>query len=137
MDSRNLVVLIGRLTKDPNLRYLPSGVPVADFALAVNRSVKKDDGKFEDILDGFFDCSLIGGTALTFVDGSKKGAEVQITGSLHQSKFKPKGSDREVSRIEVRARTVAPVLIPVKKEDWATWTASAEEQPAEQVPQPA
>ena len=121
MNSRNMVVLIGRLTKDPDLRYLPSGVPVADFSVAVNRSTPKGDGRFEDSLDGFFDCTLMGGAALTFVDDYGKGREVQVTGSLHQSKFKPKGSDREVSRIEVRAKTVAPVVVPVKRDDWATW----------------
>lgn len=40
----NLVVLIGRLVKDPELHYSPSGRPLASFALAVNRSTRKADG---------------------------------------------------------------------------------------------
>lgn len=128
---KNMVVLVGNLTRDPDLRYLPSGVPVADFAIAVNRSIPKGGGKFEDSLDGYFDCTLFGGAALTFVDDYGKGARVQVVGSLHQSKFKPKDSDREVSRIEVRAQTVAPVLASVKKDDWATWEQKPKElQPA-------
>jgi len=131
-------MLVGHLTADPELRFTPQGTPLAVFGLAVNSRTHKGGGEFEDVLDGFFDCSLIGGTALTFVGGYKKGAGVQITGSLHQTKFTPKGSDRKVSKIEVRARNVAPVLVPVRKEEWATWTPSSQEQPAgDQVPQPA
>jgi single-strand DNA-binding protein len=43
----NRVVLVGRLTKDPDLRYTPNGVPVATFTLAVNRPFKKDNGEQE------------------------------------------------------------------------------------------
>lgn len=43
----NRVVLVGRLTKDPDLRYTPSGVPVATFTLAVNRSFTNQQGERE------------------------------------------------------------------------------------------
>lgn len=43
----NRVVLVGRLTKDPELRYTPNGVPVATFTLAVNRNFKKENGDQE------------------------------------------------------------------------------------------
>jgi single-strand DNA-binding protein len=43
----NRIVLIGRLTKDPELRYTPSGVAVAQFTLAVDRSFKTKDGQRE------------------------------------------------------------------------------------------
>lgn len=43
----NRVVLIGRLTKDPDLRYTPNGVPVATFTLAVERSFKNGSGEKE------------------------------------------------------------------------------------------
>jgi single-strand DNA-binding protein len=43
----NRVVLVGRLTKDPDLRYTPNGVPVATFTLAVNRNFKKENGEQE------------------------------------------------------------------------------------------
>lgn len=41
----NRVVLVGRLTKDPDLRYTPSGVAVATFTLAVNRTFTNQQGK--------------------------------------------------------------------------------------------
>lgn len=43
----NRVVLIGRLTKDPDLRYTPTGTPVTNFTLAVNRNFKNQQGKTE------------------------------------------------------------------------------------------
>ncbi|UAK17585.1 single-stranded DNA-binding protein [Sporolactobacillus terrae] len=43
----NRVVLVGRLTKSPELRYTPNGVAVANFTLAVNRPFKKQDGEQE------------------------------------------------------------------------------------------
>ena len=44
MASFNSVVLLGNLTRDPELRYTPQGVAVGDFALAVNRKYSKKDG---------------------------------------------------------------------------------------------
>lgn len=81
MNVKNLIHLVGRLTADPELRYTPQGTPVATFALAVNRSVRKPeggwkderDGFWKDERDGFFDCELFGGTALTLCDDFKKG----------------------------------------------------------------
>lgn len=136
MDTRNMLVLIGRLVADPELRYLPNGKPVAEFAVAVNRSIRKDDGSFEDSLDGFFDCQLYGPTSVTLVEGYHKGAEVQIAGSLHQRKYKVGNGagERTVSKIEIRAKSVAPVLAPAKTE--ATTQATVEAQAAE-VAQPA
>lgn len=133
METKNVVVLIGRLVADPELKYLPNGKPVANFALAVNRSIRKDDGTFEDSLDGYFDCEHFGGTAVTLAEDFAKGALVQITGSLHQRKYKVGNGagNRTVSKIEVRAKTVAPVLIAPKAEAPAT-----DAQPIAQ-PQPA
>lgn len=132
MDTKNLVVLTGRLVADPELRITPKGDPVANFGLAVNRSIRKDDGSWEDQLDGFFDCEHFGDTAEKLAAELKKGTLVQIVGSLHQRKFKVGNGagNRTVSKIEVRARSVAPVLVAPK--------AAPAEQPVQQaVPQPA
>lgn len=136
MDSRNMIVLVGRLVADPELRFTAGGDPVANFALAVNRTTRKPDGSFEDSLDGFFDCEHFGKTALTLAEDYGKGSEVQITGSLHQRKFKVGNGagERTVSKVAVRAKTVAPVLAPPKAETPAQPVTA----PAEQaVAQPA
>ena len=118
METKNRVVLSGRLVAEPELRYMPNGQPVANFSIAVNRSIRKDDGSFEDALDGYFDCELFGGTAVTLAEDYGKGALVQITGSLHQRKYKVGNGagNRTVSKIEVRAKTVAPILVATKAE---------------------
>ena len=136
MDSRNMIVLVGRLVADPELRFTPGGEPVANFALAVNRTTRKPDGSFEDSLDGFFDCEHFGKTAVTLAESCGKGSEVQVTGSLHQRKFKVGNGagERTVSKIAVRAKTVAPVLAPPKAEP-AAQPVTAPVQQA--VPQPA
>jgi len=46
----NRVILIGRLTKDPELRYTPNGVAVAKFTLAINRKFNRDETDFIDIV---------------------------------------------------------------------------------------
>jgi len=114
---------------------MPNGKPVTGFALAVNRSIRKGDGSFEDSLDGYFDCEHFGGTAVTLAEEYRKGALVQITGSLHQRKYKVDSvaGERTVSKIEIKAKTVAPVLIAPKAE-----SAQPQAQPVQQqaVPQP-
>lgn len=115
MDTRNVVVLIGRLAADPGLRYLPNGTPVSNFAVAVNRRIPKEGGGFEDSLDGFFDCELFGGLAVTAAGSLSKGSEVQVAGSLMQKKFKGNGG-QNVSKVEIRVRSIASVLAPAKAE---------------------
>ena len=130
MEVRNVVVLIGRLTKDPELKYLNSGVPVVNFSIAVNRSTRKPDGTFEDSLDGFFDCVLFGGAAVTTGEQFSKGSEVCVVGELRQSKFQTKsgGQSRTISKVEIQARSVAAPARAVKLDE--ADARSAEPQPA-------
>jgi single-strand DNA-binding protein len=130
VSQKNIVVLVGRLAADPELRYLPNGTPVANFGVAVNRSVRKENGSFEDSLDGFFDCEVFGGQAVALTEGSAKGTEIALTGHLLQKKFKSSGDQpRTISKIEVRVATVAPVL-QAPKEDSVASTEEAAPQPA-------
>jgi len=108
--SRNVVALIGRLSAEPVLRATPSGTSVLEFGLAVNRSNRKDDGSFEDSLDGFFDCEVFGLLAEVLSEKLRKGTEIQVCGSLIQNRFEAK-SGQKVSKVIVRAKTVA--LVPV------------------------
>lgn len=131
MNARNMVALVGRLTADPQLRYLPNGSPVANFAVAVNRAIRKPNGDFEDSLDGFFDCELFGGQAVALAENCKKGSEVQLTGSLLQKKFETKGSQpRTISKVEVRVTSIAPVLAVPRETEVTQSEEAAAPQPA-------
>ena len=67
----NNVVLVGRLTRDPELRYTPSNVAVATFSLAVNRNFKNQAGDREA---DFISCIMCGASRLKISQtGAKKG----------------------------------------------------------------
>ncbi|OHB77714.1 MAG: hypothetical protein A2Z34_02995 [Planctomycetes bacterium RBG_16_59_8] len=81
MANLNKVLLIGRLTKDPELRYTPSGTAVCDITLAVSRNYTTADGKkMEDTC--FADVTLWKRQAELCTEYLKKGREVFIEGRL-------------------------------------------------------
>ena len=137
MDTKNMVVLTGHLSADPELRYTSGGKSVANFSLAVNRSFRGDDGKWHDKLDGFFDCEYFSNAAEKFTDEFKKGSLIQVTGTLAQDSFVvgTEPNTRKVSKIVVRVKTLSSVLVDRKKPA-AEATAPAETN-GQPVPQPA
>lgn len=131
LETKNVVVLIGRLTKAPQLKYLDNGTPVSNFSIAVNRSVRQANGSFSDELDGFFDCELYGGQAISAAEEFTKGSEVCVVGSLLQRKFQSKGDNpRTISRIEIRVRSIAAPLKVMRTDDVASSAHAPAPQPA-------
>lgn len=130
MDTKNVVVLIGHLVADPELRFTSGGKSVANFSLAVNRSFRGEDGKWHDKLDGYFDCEYFSTAAEKFTEEFKKGSLIQVTGSLHQSKFKvgEAPNERTVSKIEVKVATIGTVLFVPKAKAEVEAPAAAETQ---------
>lgn len=80
----NNVVLVGRLTRDPELRYTPSNVAVATFSLAVNRNFKNQAGDREA---DFISCIMWRQQAENFANWLKKGALVGITGRIQTRNY--------------------------------------------------
>ena len=80
----NNVVLVGRLTRDPELRYTPSNVAVATFSLAVNRNFKNQAGDREA---DFISCIMWRQQAENFANWLKKGALVGITGRIQTRSY--------------------------------------------------
>ena len=79
----NSVSIIGTMVKDADLKYLPSGVAVASFSIAVNQDYKKADGtKVEKI--SFFEVKSIGKQSEIINQYFHKGSRIGITGSLEQ-----------------------------------------------------
>ncbi len=81
MAAFNKIILVGNLTRDPELRYLPSGAAVAKLGLAVNNSYKNKDGNtVDDTL--FIDIDVFGRQAETVHQYMKKGSSVLVEGRL-------------------------------------------------------
>jgi single-strand DNA-binding protein len=97
MASFNRVVLVGNLTRDVELRYIPSGTAVTDISLAVNERVKKNDQWVEEA--NFFDVTLWGRTAEVAAEYLSKGSSVLIEGRLKQDKWEQDGQKK--SKIKV------------------------------------
>jgi single-strand DNA-binding protein len=79
--SINRVVLVGRLTRDPELRGLPSGVSVCGLRIACSSSRKDADGDYHE-KPNFFDVSVYGGAAESVTLYMRKGSRVAIDGRL-------------------------------------------------------
>lgn len=75
----NKVFLIGNLTRDPELRETPSGVPVCRFAIAVQRPYTSQDGERQ--VD-FFECTAWRGLGESVARHTKKGKKVAVSGSI-------------------------------------------------------
>ena len=77
----NRVVLIGRLTKDPELRTLPSGSSVCNLGSPATRSRSDAEGEYHD-KPNYFDVSVFGGAAESVSRYTRKGSRVAIDGRL-------------------------------------------------------
>lgn len=80
----NNTVLVGRLTKDVELRYTPSNVAVATFTLAVNRTFKNENGEREA---DFINCVMWRQQAENLANWAKKGALIGVTGRIQTRSY--------------------------------------------------
>jgi len=80
----NNVSLVGRLTKDVELRYTPSNVAVATFTLAVNRTFKNENGEREA---DFINCVMWRQQAENLASWAKKGALIGVTGRIQTRSY--------------------------------------------------
>lgn len=93
----NRIVLIGRLTRDPELRYTQNGVAVASFTLAVNRNYKNAQGEQEA---DFIDIVVWRGQAETCANHLSKGRLVAVEGRLQVRSYEASdGQRRKVAEV--------------------------------------
>lgn len=93
----NRTVLVGRLTKEPDLRHTASNIPVATFTLAVNRSFKNDEGKYEA---DFINCVVWRKQAENVEKYVHKGSLVGIDGRIQTRTFDANdGTKRYVTEV--------------------------------------
>lgn len=92
MTDINTVVLVGRLTRDAELKYTKGGTAVMAFSIAVNKS-KKEGDQWRD--EGhFFDCSMFGKRAESLNQYLTKGMQIAVSGSLEQQRWESKDGAR-------------------------------------------
>jgi single-strand DNA-binding protein len=98
MASFNRVILVGNLTRDPELRYIPSGMAVTDIGLAVNDRRKNAQGEWvEDTT--FVDVTLWGRTAEVASEYLNKGAPLLIEGRLKLDTWEKDGKKQSKLRV--------------------------------------
>lgn len=93
----NKVILLGRLTKDPDIRYTQSGKTVASFTLAVDRPFANQDGQREA---DFINCVLWGKSAENLGNTVSKGQKIAVEGRLQIRSYDAKdGSKRWLTEV--------------------------------------
>ena len=103
MANYNKIILVGNLTRDPQLSYLPSQTPVVEFGLAVNHRWKDQSGQQrEDVC--FIDCRAYGKTAEVVNQYLHKGSQALVEGRLQFDQWTDKdGNKRSKHRIFVES----------------------------------
>lgn len=101
MASFNKIILVGNLTRDPQLSYLPSQTAVCEFGIATNHKWKDKDGNtHEDVC--FVDCAIYGRGAEIFKQYMSKGRPALIEGRLKLDQWTtPEGDKRSKHRVFV------------------------------------
>ncbi len=93
MANYNKVILVGNLTRDPQLSYLPSNTPVCEFGLAINRKWKSQDGEMRDETC-FVDCRIFGRRAEVFNQYMSKGNPSLVEGRLRYEQWEGKDGQK-------------------------------------------
>jgi single-strand DNA-binding protein len=100
----NRVTLVGRLTRDPELRHLPSGQPVLQLGIAVNGRQRDELGNWTD-KPNFFDVKVFGNQAEMLSQHLAKGRRVGIDGRLDWSSWEAQDGSKR-SKVEIVANQV-------------------------------
>jgi single-strand DNA-binding protein len=120
MSNGNSITVVGNVTRDPELRFTPSGQPTASFGVAVNRRWQnKQTSEWEEAVS-FFDVVCWREMAENASESLSKGSRVIVTGRLEQRSWETQEGEKR-SKIEIVADEIGPSLrwatAEVKKND--------------------
>ncbi len=110
--ATNTVTLVGNLVEDPELRFTPSGVPMAKIRLAVNRRWRDQNGEWQEDTS-FFTGTIWREQAESVAESLQKGTRVIVTGRLEQRSWETQEGDKR-SVVELQVDEIGPSL------RWAT-----------------
>ena len=113
MANGNTVELIGNITRDPELRFTPSGAAVANFGLAVNRRWRNQQTNEWEEQVSFFDIVCWRELAENVAESLTKGSRIMVAGRLDQRSWETDNGEKR-SKVEVVADEIGPSL------RWAT-----------------
>ncbi len=100
MANFNKVILMGNLTRDPELRYTPKGTAIAKIGLAINRRWKSETGEMKEEVT-FVDVDAFGKTAETIAQYLKKGRPLLMEGRLKYDTWEDKQTNQKKSKLGV------------------------------------
>jgi single-strand DNA-binding protein len=106
------ITVVGNATRDPELRFTPSGVPVASFGVAVNKR-KKDGDQWVDAGVDFYNVTAWRDLGTNVAESIDKGQRIIVTGRLEQREYEAKDGTKRTS-VDITADEIGPSL------RWAT-----------------
>lgn len=98
--SYNKVILLGNLTRDVEIRAMPSGLSVGSFSIAVNERFKDRDGNWQERAT-FVDCEIFGARAEAMAKYLSKGSPVFVEGRLRLDQWEDKNGGGKRSKLKV------------------------------------
>jgi single-strand DNA-binding protein len=104
MSDLNRVILIGRLTRDAELKYTTSGMAVCKFSIAVTRKKKNGDQWVDEA--NFFDIVLWGRQGEALNQYLVKGKQIGVDGELRQERWQDRDSGQNRSKVEIVASNI-------------------------------
>jgi single-strand DNA-binding protein len=105
MANFNKVILVGNLTRDPELRYTPKGTAVVKIGLAVNRNWTSETGEKKEEVT-FVDVDIFGRTAENVANYMRKGRPILVEGRLKYETWEDKQTNQKRSRLGVVGEVV-------------------------------
>ena len=113
MATDNAIIVVGNLTDDPELRFTPQGVAVANFRIAVSRRVKDESGNWKDGDTSFFKVNCWRQLAENVAESLTRGSRTIVAGRLRMRQWETQEGEKR-SVVEIEADEVGPSL------KWAT-----------------
>ncbi|MGZ4681671.1 MAG: single-stranded DNA-binding protein [Acidimicrobiales bacterium] len=107
--NMNTVSVVGNATRDPELRFTPSGQAIATFGIAVNRSWRNKQTNEWDEAVSFFDVTCWAQMAENVAESVTKGTRVLVTGRLEQRSWETNDGEKR-SKVEIVAEEIGPSL---------------------------
>ena len=109
-NNTNNVTLVGNITRDPELRFTPSGQAIATFGLAVNRSWQNRQTNEWQEQTSFFNVACWGEMGANAAESLHKGSRILVEGRLEQRSWEDKESKEKRSTVEIVANEIGPSL---------------------------